>query len=73
MFRERTLRAENFAIDKGTCLLGKAGREAFYAEYERFAIFMRRWLRRQCAALAGTLRARGAPLLDDGDPQEMEI
>ena len=72
MFRNRTLRAENFTLDKGACLLGKAGREAFYAGYERFAIWPRRWLRRQCAALAAALRTKGEPLLDDTDPQELE-
>lgn len=72
MFRDRMLRAENFTLDKGACLLGKAGREAFYAGYERFAILPRRWLRRQCAALAAALRTKGEPLLDDVDPQELE-
>lgn len=72
MFRDRTLREENFTLDKGACLLGKAGREAFYAGYEKFAILPRRWLRRQCAALASALRAKGEPLLDDADPQELE-
>ena len=72
MFRDRTLRAENFTLDKGACLLGKAGREAFYANYETFASWPRRWLRRQCAALAAALRTRGEPLLDDTDPQELE-
>lgn len=72
MFQDRTLRAENFTLDKGACLLGKAGREAFYAGYERFAILPRRWLRRQCAALAAALRTKGEPLLADTDPQELE-
>lgn len=72
MFRERTLRAENFTMDKGACLLGKAGREAFYAGYETFAVLPRRWLRRRCAALAAVLRDKGAPLLDDADQEGME-
>jgi len=72
MFRERTLREENFTVDKGACLLGKAGREGFYAGYETFALLPRRWLRRQCAVLARALRAKGEPLLDDINPQEME-
>ncbi|OGA54694.1 MAG: CRISPR-associated endonuclease Cas1 [Betaproteobacteria bacterium RIFCSPLOWO2_12_FULL_62_13] len=73
MFRDRTLRAENFTLDKGACLLGKAGREAFYAGYESFAILPRRWLRRQCASLAGALREKGEPLLDETDQEGMEI
>lgn len=72
MFRDRTLRAENFTLDKGACLLGKAGREAFYAGYQTFAILPRRWLRRQCAALAAALRDKGEPLLDATDSEEVE-
>jgi CRISPR-associated protein Cas1 len=72
LFRDRVLRAENFSLDKGACLVGKAGREAFYAEYEKFAVLPRRWLRRQCAALAGVLREKGEPLLDDADPEGAE-
>ncbi len=72
MFRDRTLREENFTFDKGACLLGKAGRGGFYAGYETFAIVPRRWLRRQCAALAAALRTKGEPLLDDTDPQGTE-
>jgi len=72
MFRNRVLRAENFTLDKGACLLGKAGREAFYADYEKFAIVPRRWLRLQCAGLAAALRDKGEPLLDDADPEGAE-
>lgn len=64
LFRERTLRADHFTLDKGACLLGKAGREGFYAAYESFAALPRRWLRRQCASLAGTLRAQGDELME---------
>jgi len=71
MFRDRTLRAESFSLDKGACL-GKAGREGFYAGYEDFALLPRRWLRRQCALLARTLRAKGGPLLDAEEEQGME-
>ena len=72
MFRDRTLRAENFTLDKGACLLGKAGREGFYAGYETFALLPRRWLRRQCAVLAKALRTKGEPLLDDTEARELE-
>ncbi|MBI3935966.1 MAG: CRISPR-associated endonuclease Cas1 [Betaproteobacteria bacterium] len=72
MFRDRTLRAESFSMDKGACLLGKAGREAFYSSYESFAMLPRRWLRRQCAALAGALREKGEPLLDEAETEEAE-
>lgn len=72
LFRERTIRVEHFSMDKGACLLGKAGREAFYAGYETFAILPRRWVRRQCAALAGALRTKGEPLLDGADAEDAE-
>lgn len=72
LFRDRTLRAEHFSDDKGACLLGKAGRAAFYAGYERFAMSPRRWLRRQGAALAGALRTQGDAWLEEGEPDEVE-
>lgn len=72
MFRDRTLRAENFSLDKGACLLGKAGREAFYSGYETFAAIPRRWLRRQCAGVAAALREEGEPLLAEADAQGWE-
>jgi CRISPR-associated protein Cas1 len=57
LFGSRVLRAEHFSIDKGQCLLGKAGRERFYAAWESHASMPRRWLRRQCAVLAAALRS----------------
>lgn len=72
LFRERTLRAEHFSHDKGACLLGKAGREAFYAAYESFARAPRRWLRLQCSVLAASLREQGEGLVLDADPESPE-
>lgn len=72
LFRERALRGEHFSNDKGACLLGKTGREAFYAAYETFAVLPRRWLRLQCASLAATLRGRGKALMDDESPEDAE-
>jgi CRISPR-associated protein Cas1 len=69
LFQERTLRAEHFTIDKGACLLGKAGRERFYGAWESYAVLPRRWLRRQCAALAAALRGAGETLLE----QDVEL
>lgn len=67
LFRDRTLREEHFTRDKGACLLGKAGRERFYGEWERYAVLPRRWLRRRCAVLARTLREEGSAwIVDDG-------
>jgi CRISPR-associated protein Cas1 len=65
-FRDRTLREDHFTRDKGACLLGKAGRGAFYAEWERFAKLPRRWLRTRAARLARLLRREGdAWLVED--------
>lgn len=59
LFLERTLRPEHFHKDKGACLLSKAGRSHFYAAWEPFAKLPRRYLRRQCAKLANSLRGEG--------------
>lgn len=56
LFKTRQLRAENFAEDKGACLLNKAGRQAFYASYEAFSLPVRRLLRRYAGGLARRLR-----------------
>lgn len=64
MFRDRMLRAEDFTLDKGACLLQKAGRGRFYQAYEAFAPELRRCLRRQCRALARLLRGTGDVLLE---------
>jgi CRISPR-associated protein Cas1 len=65
LFAERTLRAEHFTQDKGACLLGKAGRKAFYAAWEGSAVVPRRWLRHQCALLVKALKNHGAAMLDE--------
>lgn len=70
LFRERILREDHFRADKGACLLGKAGRERFYAEWERFAALPRRWLRRRCATLARGLRTEGEPWLQRDDEED---
>lgn len=56
LFRTRRLRAEHFSAQPdGACLLGKAGRAAFYEDYEGFMRSLRRLLRMRCAALARQL------------------
>jgi CRISPR-associated protein Cas1 len=69
LFRRRELRLEHFTIDKGACLLGKAGRERFHAAWEAYASLPRRWLRRQCALLVAALRSSGETLFE---PLEVE-
>jgi CRISPR-associated protein Cas1 len=61
--RSRDLREEHFTLDKGACLLGKAGRAQFYASWEAAAPPWRRWLRAQTRQLAAALRAEGEPWL----------
>jgi CRISP-associated protein Cas1 len=54
---ERRLRAEHFSREKGgACLLGKAGRHAFYDGFEPLMAALRRLLRRICRDLAADLR-----------------
>jgi len=67
-FAQRQLREEHFSHDKGACLLGKSGREQFYAAWEKHATSHRRWLRQQCRRLAQDLRQQGSQWLihDDG-------
>jgi CRISPR-associated protein Cas1 len=61
-FAERRLRAEHFSREKGGgCLLGKAGRQAFYDGFEPTAAALRRLLRRMCRDLAAALRRGKVP------------
>jgi CRISPR-associated protein Cas1 len=58
MFRERILRAESFTTIDGACLMGKAGRAAFYEAFEAGIGRERRRLRHAAAGLARLSRAR---------------
>ncbi len=62
MFRTRRLREEHFRVDKGACLLDKAGRAVFYENFERQVATMGRWLRRVCRLMAKTLQQDAPPL-----------
>lgn len=68
--RSRKLRAEHFHHDGQACLLGKAGRDIFFAAWEQHAKHHRRWLRIQSAALAKQWRTQGMPLLAAPDEEE---
>ncbi len=72
LLRSRTLREEHFSMDKGACLLGKAGRAIYYAEFEKNAAPWRRWLRAQCQRLARDLRRVGSVLLLHDHPLDDE-
>ena len=65
--RSRGLREDHFTHDKGACLLGKAGRQHFYASWDAYAAPWRPWLRGQTRRLAATLRADGLPWLAHPD------
>ncbi|MBU1664742.1 MAG: CRISPR-associated endonuclease Cas1 [Gammaproteobacteria bacterium] len=69
LFRDRTLRDDHFSRDGQACLLGKAGRAAFYQDYETHAAATRRLLLRQCRILAKHLKAEGAPWLADDEEE----
>ena len=58
LFRERRLREDDFVLDKGACLLAKAGRQVFYAGYENWVPPLRRYLRRESYRLANWLNER---------------
>lgn len=59
LFRERILRGEHFSATGGACLLGKAGRQAYYAESERSREQMRLHLRRMARVLARAAAGAG--------------
>jgi CRISPR-associated protein Cas1 len=70
-FRSRELREDHFTTDRGACLLGKAGRAAFYATWQRDARPHSRWLRAATRLLARTLREEGRGLVEP-DPADEE-
>jgi len=72
LLRSRTLREEHFTTDNGACLLGKAGRELFYARWEGASKAWRRCLQSHCRRLARVLRAAGAAWLATPDEQDDE-
>jgi CRISPR-associated protein Cas1 len=55
LFADRLVRADSFTRQDDACLLGKAGRQTFYAEYEIFMRPMRKLLRRWTLAIARRL------------------
>jgi len=61
--RDRDLRIEHFTHDRGSCLMGKAGRAAFYTAWGGSVSPWRRWLRLTAGSLARSLRADGEALL----------
>lgn len=70
LLRDRSLREDHFSMDKGACLLGKAGREIYYAGWEDASAPWRRWLRGSTRRLAAQLRADGLPWLESNGDEE---
>ncbi|OGT88823.1 MAG: CRISPR-associated endonuclease Cas1 [Gammaproteobacteria bacterium RIFOXYD12_FULL_61_37] len=70
LFRGHVLRQDHFTQDKGACLLGKAGRAAFYRDHEFQAPPLRRLLLRQCRILARHLKAESESLLAQDEEEE---
>jgi CRISPR-associated protein Cas1 len=56
MFRDRVLRPEHFHFHGGRCLIGKAGRRAFYENFEPVLIRISRRHRRRCQFLLRALQ-----------------
>lgn len=76
MFRERTLRLEHFHDRDGACLLGKAGRRAFYEAVEEEMHRMRRQLVRLARVVARVSDAAGgAPVAvpPEGEQDESTV
>jgi len=62
LFRGEKLRADDFSMAEGACLLGKAGRERFYAEWEPVAERLRKRLGEAIGELAQKVSAAGTAL-----------
>lgn len=63
LLRTRNLREEHFSTDKGACLLGKAGRGVFYADWQTNSKPWQRWLQGHAQRLANSLRTTGTAWL----------
>ena len=68
--RSRQLRPEHFSIDKGACLLGKAGRQHFYTHWQTSTSPWARWLRVRTRQLTATLRQNGQAWLVNSDSDD---
>lgn len=66
LFRHQVLRTEDFRREGDACLLGKGGRQRFYAEFESLARPLRRLLRRFTVRLASRLAEAGLEAVADG-------
>ena len=60
LFRSEKLRADDFSQTDGGCLLGKAGRARFYAEWEPMAGRLRKLLTESVSDVAAEIVHAGA-------------
>ena len=60
LFRSEKLRAEDFSTTESGCLLGKAGRARFYAEWETLAARLRKLLAESVSDVASAIAQAGA-------------
>ncbi|AGX86928.1 CRISPR-associated endonuclease Cas1 [Candidatus Symbiobacter mobilis] len=60
LLRKRVLREDHFSTNETGCMMGKAGRQIYYTEWEENQKPWQRWLRAQCQNLAKTLRNKGS-------------
>ncbi len=74
LFRSEKLRPEDFTLSQAGCLLGKAGRARFYAEWEPLAARLRKLLAENVSDVtnaigqAGAVVAPGPSVSDDDSP-----
>ena len=62
LFRTEKLRPDDFSITDGACLLGKAGRVRFYAEWEPLAERLRKQLAISVADVSAAIAETGVPV-----------
>lgn len=60
LLADRTIRKHHFKLDKGACLLDKAGRNLYYAEFESWIHPVERSMRRQVRAYVMYIKEQGA-------------
>ncbi len=60
LFHQRILRPDHFGDQQGACLLGKAGRSLFYAEWEQFSPLPGRSIRRGIHILKQAIQGQSA-------------
>lgn len=70
LLRHGPLAVDHFTLDKGACILGKAGRQTYYKLWEESSKPWARWLRLQTRALASTLRQSGELWLANPDEDD---